>query len=186
MKTYKSHKTVQAAKIVGFERTHQEPELAGMTATPWGAKLTTDDGDVISVDENWLKKHGGQNHDGPDADHDLVGGYLVEYSDGYLSWSPPEAFEGGYRRAASPEVESGYDIGWALAKLDDGYKVRRAGWNGKGMWLSLQVPDEHSKMTLPYVYIEYPAGSPAYPNGSRVPWLASQTDLLSSDWELAD
>jgi hypothetical protein len=37
-------------------------------------------------------------------------------------------------------------------------------------------------MTLPYIYIEYPKGHPAYPNGSRVPWLASQTDLLAEDW----
>ena len=54
------------------------------------------------------------------------------------------------------------------------------------MWLALQIPDENSKMTLPYVYIEYPVGHPAYPQGSRVPWLASQTDLLSEDWELVD
>lgn len=51
------------------------------------------------------------------------------------------------------------------------------------MWLKLQTPDANSKMTLPYIYIEYPVGHPAYPNGSRVPWLPSQTDLLSKDWE---
>lgn len=50
------------------------------------------------------------------------------------------------------------------------------------MWLALQVPDAHSKMTLPYIYIEYPVGHPAYQNGSRVPWLASQTDALAEDW----
>ena len=78
------------------------------------------------------------------------------------------------------------DLGWALLQLKSGHKVRREGWNGKGMWLALQIPDENSKMTLPYVYIEYPVGHPAYPQGSRVPWLASQTDLLSEDWELWD
>ena len=41
-------------------------------------------------------------------------------------------------------------------------------------------------MTLPYVYMRYPVDHPAYPQGSRVPWLASQTDLLSEDWELVD
>lgn len=75
------------------------------------------------------------------------------------------------------------NFGQALEALKQGKKVARSGWNGKGMWLNLQVPDENSKMTLPYVYIEYPAGHVAYPNGSRVPWLASQTDLLSEDWE---
>lgn len=74
------------------------------------------------------------------------------------------------------------NFGWALDLLKSGEKVCRSGWNGKGMWLKLQVPDEHSKMTLPYIYIEYPVGHIAYPLGSRVPWLASQTDLLAEDW----
>lgn len=78
------------------------------------------------------------------------------------------------------------DIGWAIKELRDGQKVKRAGWNGKAMWLALQVPDAHSKMTLPYIYIEYPAGHPAYPEGSRVPWLASQTDILATDWDWLD
>jgi hypothetical protein len=73
----------------------------------------------------------------------------------------------------------------ALVALKAGQRVQRTGWNGKGLWLKLQRPDAHSKMTLPYIYLEYPEGSPAYPNGARVPWLASQTDLLSEDWETA-
>lgn len=73
-------------------------------------------------------------------------------------------------------------FGWAIKQLWNGKKVNRSGWNGKGMWLKLQVPDENSKMTLPYIYIEYPMGHIAYPTGSRVPWLASQTDILSNDW----
>ena len=73
-------------------------------------------------------------------------------------------------------------FGRALASLKAGERVTRAGWNGKGMWLELQVPDANSKMTLPYIYLNYPAGSNAYPQGARVPWLASQTDLLADDW----
>jgi hypothetical protein len=74
------------------------------------------------------------------------------------------------------------NFGQALGWLKKGKAVYRSGWNGKGMWLQLQTPDANSKMTLPYIYIEYPKGHPAYPNGSRVPWLASQTDLLAEDW----
>jgi hypothetical protein len=57
-----------------------------------------------------------------------------------------------------------------------GYRVARAGWNGKGMHLELQVPDAHSKMTLPYVFMKTA-------QGDLVPWLCSQTDLLADDWE---
>lgn len=74
------------------------------------------------------------------------------------------------------------NFGQALEWLKKGKAIYRSGWNGKGMWLLLQTPDSNSKMTLPYIYIEYPVGHPAYPNGSRVPWLASQTDLLAEDW----
>jgi hypothetical protein len=74
------------------------------------------------------------------------------------------------------------DFGKALENLKNGHRVCREGWNGKGMWLLLQRPDENSKMTHPYIYIEYPVGHAAYPNGSRVPWLASQTDMMADDW----
>jgi hypothetical protein len=69
-------------------------------------------------------------------------------------------------------------IGWAVKQLHNGGRVRRSGWNGKGMWLELQRPDEHSKMTLPYVYM-------STAQGDLVPWLCSQTDLLATDWEEA-
>ena len=67
------------------------------------------------------------------------------------------------------------NIGEAVEALKRGGKVQRAGWNGKGMWLELQEPDNGSKMTLPYVYM-YTA------QGDLVPWLCSQTDLLADDW----
>jgi len=75
----------------------------------------------------------------------------------------------------------GFDV--ALQELKAGQRLCRRGWNGKGMFVEVQRPDEHSKMTLPYMFLEYPVGSAAYPNGARVPWLASQTDLLAEDWE---
>lgn len=55
------------------------------------------------------------------------------------------------------------------------HRWSRRGWNGPGQFIELQVPDQHSKMTLPYIFI-------TTVQGDRVPWLASQTDLLASDW----
>ena len=69
----------------------------------------------------------------------------------------------------------------ALDALKKGCSAQRVGWNGKGLVVKAQFPDAHSKMTLPYLYIEYPLDHPAYP-GSRCPWLASQTDNMSDDW----
>lgn len=68
-------------------------------------------------------------------------------------------------------------FGEALTLLEVGLQVARQGWNGKGMWVELQRPDTNSKMTLPYLFL-------SYPDGRTVPWLASQTDLLESDWML--
>ena len=76
-------------------------------------------------------------------------------------------------------------FGKAIKKLKKGYSVRRKGWNGKGIFLELQVPDEHSKMSHPYIYIDTTGLQSDNPDAKRnlVPWLASQTDMLSEDWE---
>jgi len=69
------------------------------------------------------------------------------------------------------------DIGEAVRLMKHGKRVTRTGWNGKDMWLAHQTPDEHSKMTLPYVYMKTVTGD-------LVPWLCSQTDLLATDWQV--
>lgn len=68
-----------------------------------------------------------------------------------------------------------HEIGWAVKQMWNGNRVARTGWNGRNMYLMIQVPDAGSKMSLPYVYM-YTA------QGDRVPWLCSQTDLLAVDW----
>lgn len=79
------------------------------------------------------------------------------------------------------------DIGYVVRamKMDPTRKFRREGWNGKGIYTMLQVPDEHSKMTLPYIYIvtnDLESDNPKAPRG-LCPWLASQTDILAEDWD---
>lgn len=71
------------------------------------------------------------------------------------------------------------NFGQAIEALKQDKKVAREGWNGKNMYLELQRPDEHSKMTLPYIYM-YTA------LGDYVPWVASQTDTLSEDWTIVE
>jgi hypothetical protein len=87
--------------------------------------------------------------------------------------------------------EALFGFGEAIKYLKRGLKVVRKGWNGKGMWIELQTPDEHSKMTRPYLYINCPKGSTNHFGSSakdidRVPWLVSQTDILAEDWVIVD
>lgn len=100
------------------------------------------------------------------------------------------------------------DIGNAVSLLKQGFKVRRAGWNGKGMWLMLihpyaphpEGPDgKPSEASASYCNPYFKAAN----NNSQaqgtmadwvgiktasnlfVPWNASQEDLLASDFEIA-
>lgn len=71
--------------------------------------------------------------------------------------------------------EGKLSFGAALAVLRHGGRVARSGWNGKGMYIQLQVPDANSKMRQPYIYI--------VPSEEDViPWVPSQRDILSEDW----
>ncbi|MGY2052385.1 DUF2829 domain-containing protein [Methylobacterium sp. JK268] len=108
----------------------------------------------------------------------VPGDRLILYRDGYVSWCPRAVFERDYRDIASmPVVGTAMGFGEALRSLKRGERVCRTGWNGKGMHLELQVPDAGSKMTLPYIFM-------FTVTGDRVPWLASQTDMLADDWML--
>jgi hypothetical protein len=80
--------------------------------------------------------------------------------------------------------EETMDFGSAILNLKESHKVARKGWNGKGIFIELQVPDQYSKMTHPYIYIDTTGLETDNPDApkDRVPWLASQTDMLAEDW----
>lgn len=117
----------------------------------------------------------------PDSLKTVESGYAVKYEDGYISWSPLKAFVDAYR-ITEGDVQF-LTFGDALYFLKRGHKVQRFGWNGKGLWLEMQRPDAGSKMTLPYIFMSYPPDAQNTPD-ARVPWLASQTDMLSEDWRV--
>lgn len=80
----------------------------------------------------------------------------------------------------------------ALTALKQGKKVARTGWNGKGMFLYL-VPGSVvavSRQPLMDFYEElievfYRSHIDMKTvDGDHVPWVASQSDLLSADWEV--
>lgn len=71
----------------------------------------------------------------------------------------------------------GRDIGDALRAMRQGKRCTRAGWNGEGQWVAFAPPGNDDPMTLPYLFI-------CTVGGQRVPWVASQTDILATDWEV--
>ena len=82
---------------------------------------------------------------------------------------------------------SGGCFALALSCLKQGRKVSRSGWNGKGMWLKL-VTDWSVAIgeELPEAWIAQPFIAMKTVDGSVVPWLASQSDLLAEDWVCVD
>lgn len=93
-------------------------------------------------------------------------------------------------------MEETKDIGWAIRQLKGGNRVRRAGWNGKGMYLWLLPAamvkaewcrEPHLKAMAEANGGEIEAlGSIRMMTADRkvlTGWLASQTDMLSEDWE---
>jgi len=78
------------------------------------------------------------------------------------------------------------DFGKAIELLKQGKRAKRKGWNGNGIFIELQIPDNNSKMTHPYIFIDTTGLQTNNPNApkNRVPWLASQTDILANDWEV--
>lgn len=114
-------------------------------------------------------------------------GCLVEYLDGgepnhpghkgYISWSPAEQFKGAYRES------TGMPFGLAIEAMRKGLKVARAGWNGRGMFLQLQVPGELSKMTFPYPFFTIPD---CEEGTRRIPYAPTIVDIMSDDWSIVE
>lgn len=76
------------------------------------------------------------------------------------------------------------DFGQALTQLKAGERVCRHGWNGKGMWLQL-IPGGTMRTPCPEsVYEAQPYIAMKTAQETIVPWLASQTDMLATDWEV--
>lgn len=69
----------------------------------------------------------------------------------------------------------------ALIALKQGQMLKRRGWSGS-KFVQIQTPDENSKMTEPYIFMVIQNAEGVKP--TQVPWVASQSDLLSEDWEL--
>lgn len=125
-------------------------------------------------------------------------GYLVEHQDGgtsnhpdhegYISWSPKEAFDQVY------QLTSGMSFGHALEFIKQGRRVARKGWNGEDMFIFLVNGSKFTVNREPLlsimgegVEVDYHAHIDLKTaDGQVVPWLCSQTDMLADDWTLVE
>lgn len=85
-----------------------------------------------------------------------------------------------------------FDFGTALSALRAGERVTRDNWNGR-MWIALQpgypegIPANANSAKAYHVaegerIVVRPYLAMRTVDGEHVPWVASQTDLLASDW----
>lgn len=76
------------------------------------------------------------------------------------------------------------DFGDVIKAMKNDHKeaFARKGWNGKGMWIALFMPEsEITDGDMEYEMQPFIVMKTA--QGTLVPWLASQTDMLADDWE---
>ena len=111
-------------------------------------------------------------------------GYKVTYPDGYVSWCPKAQFE----EDCCPC--DGMTFGMAIEAMKRGAKVARRGWNGKGQFVTVgnqfTYVDCNGKQNAEH----QTSGTAALifhgTIGVQVGWLASQSDMLSDDWEIVE
>ena len=120
---------------------------------------------AIPMDENAFKESKGY-----EKVENSREGYHVTYEGGYGSWSPKDAFDEAYREVS----EGNMTFGLALEAMNKGMKVSRKGWNNIDISLEVQIPDENSKMTKPYIYMNK--------GNDKFPCDLSCESILAEDW----
>lgn len=89
MKEYKCHKTVKAAKIESIISNRKDFGRVPHPDREWRIEFTEQGDGECFVSQEWMEKH-----------KPKCGGYVVVYEDGYMSFSPAQAFESGYTLVA--------------------------------------------------------------------------------------
>ena len=123
-------------------------------------------------------------------------GYLVEYTDGYKSWSPKSVFETAYHEVGV------MNFGEAIEALKSGQAIRRSGWNNIGLFVVKQIPAHITSDIIPKMqslpqsakdilmkrdnpHIDYTNQMLIVnPNGRADSWIPSVSDVFAEDWEV--
>ena len=81
------------------------------------------------------------------------------------------------------------NFGDAIHAVNKGFRIRRAGWNGKSQYVELATRISYKNADGEIVNCEHEAiGNKALAfvgtSGVQMGWLASQADMLAEDWEV--
>lgn len=101
---WRCHKVVGAFKITRIEAVPAAGEVRVSRYRLAGEYFS---GQFVEVGLTFFRARSSDNRRELEVPHDYVGGYLVQYEDGYLSWSPAEAFEKGYTPIGDGHVGAG-------------------------------------------------------------------------------
>lgn len=111
----------------------------------------------------------------------------TDFLNGYVSWQTIEQANAEFRQTGN------FTFGMAIEALKMGHKVQRSGWNGKDMYLVILDPARDNLITLSVSCVEATRELALQPfivmktvDNTYVPWLASQTDMLSDDWRIVN
>lgn len=112
-------------------------------------------------------------------------GYLVKYTDNYVSWSPKDVFEAAYRPTEH------MNFGLAIEAAKKGHKIARAGWNGKNQYVELASGISYVNSVGEIANVNHKnIGNKALTfvgtSGVQMGWLASQADMLADDWYIVE
>jgi len=117
------------------------------------------------------------------------GDWVIRGVKGEFCPCKPDIFAATYE-AVGETPTAGQTFGWAIKQMQNGSRVQREGWNGKGMFIYLEDG------------LSYEIGAGAYAGtvrtyepcivmftaqGKHQPgWLASQADMLAADWRVVN
>ena len=81
------------------------------------------------------------------------------------------------------------DFAWAISAIKAGLKVTRNGWNGKSQYIELATCVSYKNTQGEIVNVNHETmGNKAIAfvgtSGVQLGWLASQSDMLSDDWQI--
>lgn len=83
------------------------------------------------------------------------------------------------------------NFGEAIIAVKNGNKIQRNGWNGKNQYVELATCISYKNAKGEIVNCNHDAiGNKALAfvgtSGVQIGWLASQSDMLATDWEIVD